>query len=287
MKRFFIFFLLLSIPALASDCIFSEEKGSGPDAIVFLHDGLSTHRIWDAQWSHFGAKSPKGSQIQRLIRYDRRGYGKSCAPTEKFSDMVDLENLLDTRKVEKVTFIASSAGGDLALRYTIKHPERVKALVLAGSVASGFPASGHFIQIGTYNTEPKVKRNDARASLLRWANDKYMMCPSASKAKRAAFRRVLESNPMQTSAEVYKRTNELRENREEPGPAFRRLSEITAPTLLIVGECDTPDIHAHSGAIAAGIKGAKRVVLKEAGHMEYFEQPEAFNKEVEKFIGAL
>jgi pimeloyl-ACP methyl ester carboxylesterase len=272
--------LLLTLPALASDCIFSEEKGSGPEAIVFLHDGLSTHRIWDAQWSHFGTK-------YHVIRYDRRGYGKSCAPTQKFSDMVDLENLLDARKVEKATFIASSAGGDLALRYTIKHPERVKALVLAGSVASGFPVSEHFIQIGTYNTEPKVKRNDARTSLLRWANDKYMMCPSASKARRAAFRRVRESNPMQTSAEVYKRTNELRENREEPGPAFRRLSEITVPTLLIAGECDTPDIHAQSGAIAAGIKGAKRVVLKDAGHMEYFEQPEAFNKEVEKFIGDL
>jgi pimeloyl-ACP methyl ester carboxylesterase len=120
--KFLLLALLLTTSAFASDCIFSEEKGSGPEAIVFVHDGLSTHRIWDAQWSHFGAK-------HHVVRYDRRGYGKSCAPTAKFSDMTDLENLLDARKVEKVIFIASSAGGDLALRYTIKHPERVKALV--------------------------------------------------------------------------------------------------------------------------------------------------------------
>ena len=62
------------------------------------------------------------------------------------------------------------------------------------------------------------------------------------------------------------------------------LSEIKVPTLIIAGESDIPDVHAHIGVIQAGIAGANRVVLPHSGHLAHFEVPDAFNKVVRDFF---
>ena len=68
------------------------------------------------------------------------------------------------------------------------------------------------------------------------------------------------------------------------GFALPRLAEIKAPTLILVGEKDIPDVHAHVGAIQAGIEGARRVVLSGDGHLPYLESPEVFNRIVLEFL---
>src|SRR3712207_3369635 len=62
--------------------LFYEVRGAGP-MIVLLHDGLVHRETWDAQWETL----PRSF---RVLRYDRRGYGKSPAPTAAFSDVDDL-----------------------------------------------------------------------------------------------------------------------------------------------------------------------------------------------------
>ncbi|HVP58309.1 MAG TPA: tetratricopeptide repeat protein, partial [bacterium] len=63
-------------------------------------------------------------------------------------------------------------------------------------------------------------------------------------------------------------------------PALPNLKEIVAPTIVMVGECDIPDVHAHAGAIEAGIPGAQRYVIRNAGHLVPLEQPAVFNEQV-------
>src|SRR5207249_3431993 len=53
----------------------------------------------------------------------------------------------------------------------------------------------------------------------------------------------------------------------------KRLSEIKAPTLILAGEGDIADVHAHCGAITAGIRESARLVVKEAGHLVQIEKP--------------
>jgi len=53
---------------------------------------------------------------------------------------------------------------------------------------------------------------------------------------------------------------------------------------MLVGEADIPDVHAHAGAIEAGIPGSKRVVVTDAGHLMYVEKPEEFGRVVITFI---
>src|SRR5437016_11413759 len=67
-------------------------------------------------------------------------------------------------------------------------------------------------------------------------------------------------------------------------PALHRLKEIRVPTLILVGDADIPDVHAHAGAIEAGIEGTRRVVVKETGHLMYLEKPAEFSRLVITFI---
>jgi hypothetical protein len=55
-------------------------------------------------------------------------------------------------------------------------------------------------------------------------------------------------------------------------------------TLILVGEYDIPDVHAHSGAINAGIKGSARKIIPNSGHLIPIEQPELFNEVVLDFL---
>jgi 3-oxoadipate enol-lactonase len=56
------------------------------------------------------------------------------------------------------------------------------------------------------------------------------------------------------------------------------------PTLIITGDADIPDVHAHSGAIEAGIPNAHRIVIAGAGHIMYLEKPSEFTRRVIDFI---
>jgi 3-oxoadipate enol-lactonase len=63
-----------------------ETRGSGP-AIVLLHDGLLHAVTWDEVWEPLAAR-------HQVIRYDRRGYGRSELPTSSYSPTEDLRKLL-------------------------------------------------------------------------------------------------------------------------------------------------------------------------------------------------
>jgi pimeloyl-ACP methyl ester carboxylesterase len=67
-------------------------------------------------------------------------------------------------------------------------------------------------------------------------------------------------------------------------PAYRRLNEIEIPALILVGEFDIPDVHAHAGAINAGISNSRRLIIPQSGHLIPMEQPELFNEAVMNFL---
>ena len=69
--------------------------------------------------------------------------------------------------------------------------------------------------------------------------------------------------------------------------SYKFLNEIKVPTLVLVGEFDIPDVHAHSGVIEAGIPNAKREIISNSGHLIPLEQPGAFNESVLKFLNSL
>lgn len=247
--------------------IFYEAAGQGP-VFIMTHDGLLHRETWDAQFAAF-AKS------YRVIRWDRRGYGRSEASKVPYSDIDDLFALTNALKVERAVMMGCSAGSLMTIHFALDHPEKVSALVLVGPIVSGMSYSDHFRERGLRgrpgDDAPIPQKIDYWTS-----KDPWIIAPQNLAAKQKA-KALLTANPQNFDIpwQLVRWPKEA---------ALARLSQIKVPTLLVVGESDIPDVHAHVGAIEAGIAGAKRVVLANSGHLPHFEVPDVFNKTVLDFL---
>jgi pimeloyl-ACP methyl ester carboxylesterase len=246
--------------------LYYEECGTGPEAVVLIHDGIAHSAVWDDVWPDF-------CKHFHTIRYDRRGYGRTPASTTWYTETEDLAALLRQRKVSHAVLVGSSHGGELSIDFTLQYPGIVQQLVLVGAVVNGFPYSDHFLNRGMSNSKP-FETNDVASGLANWDKDKYLLAPGHDAAQKRLLA-LLTANPQDMTHSDYARPTP---------PAIGRLHEIRVPTLILVGDADIPDVHAHAGAIQMGISGSKRVVISDAGHLMYMEKPAEFSRQVIGFI---
>ncbi len=247
--------------------LFYELAGSGKN-IVLLHDGMVNREIWDEQF-------PFLAKTFRVVRYDRRGYGKSSDPETKYSHIADLNQLFIQLKVDKAIIFGMSSGGRLAIDFTLTYPQKVEGLVLVGAVVSGFGYTSHMATRGGHFDAGKIT-DPVKVNEYYIKDDPYEIYAENTLAKE----KVLKLLP-----------NLARENRIPTQPAakvaVRSLAEIKVPTLILVGEYDIPDVHAHAGVINAGIANSKRDIIPRSGHLIPIEQPALFNETVMNFLNKL
>ena len=242
-----------------------QEFGEG-DAIVFCHGAGGNLLSWWQQIPYF-------SQSYRCVTIDHRGFGRSLDSAEapgRSMFVEDLRALLDHLGIDSAHLVAQSMGGWTCLGLTVEHSERVKSLVMAdtpGGIA-----------------EPELQQAFTAFREAQAATEEIGV--------RALGRVFQERNP--DLANLYlqiSRTNPPRvpfgTEGLSGGPMAADLAKVTTPTLFIVGEDDdiTPP---HIIEMAAGyIPGAKLLPVPGSGHSVYFERPDVFNFEVERFLNGL
>jgi pimeloyl-ACP methyl ester carboxylesterase len=67
-------------------------------------------------------------------------------------------------------------------------------------------------------------------------------------------------------------------------PAVHRLAEVQAPTLIIAGALDHPELLRAADWMETGIANAQKVILPESAHLPNMERPAEFNQAVLKFL---
>lgn len=248
--------------------LYYQECGSGP-AVVLLHDGLLDSMSWNEVWQPLAAK-------YHVIRYDRRGYGRSDPATNSFSPADDLLKLLTHLKVEHAIVVGSSSGSAVAIDFAIAHPEKVDGLFLLGPTLHGMEYSAEFRQRANRNNEP-MERGDVRAMARNWSQDSFLIAGPNEQARRKIFDQLV------ANAEKLKQYDSTLEENLSP-PASKRLAEIKTPTEILVGEADIVDMHTHAAAIHAGITQSEKIAVKEAGHLIQLEKPDEVVKRLESFV---
>lgn len=246
--------------------LYYEECGPAPRVVVLVHDGVLDSAAWDDVWPEF-------CKHFHTIRYDRRGYGRSPVVAQRSYAADDLAAILHHLKLKRVAIVGSSHGGEISINFTLDHPEMVEQLVLVGAVVGGMPYTEHFLERGDALGKP-VEKGDIKGAIAAATKDKYLTAPG-SDAARKRMAEILVANPQDlTHPEL-----------ELPvKPALPRLGEIHIPTLLLVGDADIPDVHAHAGAMEAGIPRARRIVITDVGHLMYLEKPTEFSRIVIEFL---
>jgi len=257
------------VPVAGGKLYYQQCATSKPTTVVLVHDGVLDSNVWDDVWPQFCGRF-------HTIRYDRRGYGRSPEATDWYSEIDDLAAVLRQLEVRQAVLVGSSHGSQMSIDFTLAHPEIVQKLVLVGPVVTGLGYTKHFLyRGGAFDSLPAwLARGDTKRAIIAATQDRWALAPGDTVGQRR-IREVLTASPQDLSAGGHQLPNK---------PALPRLGEIKVPTLILVGDADIPDVHAHAGAIEAGIPRARRVVVEGVGHIMYVEKPAEFSRLVIDFI---
>jgi pimeloyl-ACP methyl ester carboxylesterase len=233
-----------------------------------------------------------------LVLLDPRGTGGSGRPDDpkayRIEDYVaDVEELRVHLGLDKLILLGHSHGGVVAQAYAARHHERVERLVLASTLARFGEAQQGAMREGMDRRSGQPWYADAVAALEaeqegRFSSDEEMAelvfreLPLYFAHYGAAEAGYLDTLKVETpNADTLKLFNrEIFEMFDLRG----ELGTISAPTLVITGEEDFICGPVCADEIASGIKGAKKVIVGDSGHMIFIEQPEEFEREVADFL---
>ena len=241
-----------------------ETCGSGPRAMVLIHDGVLHSVGWDDVW-------PALCKSFHVIRYDRRGYGRSPEAKAPYSRLDDLQAVMEAGAVKHAVIVGASSGGGLAVDFALAHPEAVDRLVLVGPAVSGIPPSKYFVE-----RQNELQGRMARLDFLGAIKSSWLFAPGDDADAARLLKLVL--------ANLHDLTH--KDPAAPTPPAAGRLAEVKAPTLVVIGEYDAADNQAQAGIVEYAIPGASRVVVRKAGHLVYMAQPVEFADLVGRFASA-
>lgn len=220
--------------------LYYQEKGRGLP-LLLLHGNGEDCSYFEGQVERFSGR-------YRVIAVDTRGHGRSPrgeAPftIEQFAR--DLRGLMDSLGLERAAVLGFSDGANIAMRFALMYPERVRALILGGG-----------------NLDPSgIKRRVQIPIELGYRLTKLF----AARSEEA--RRHMELLGLMVN---------------EPHISPRELGAVKAPTLVIAGTRDMVK-RSHTELIAGSIPGARLAIIK-GDHFVAGKRPESFNREVERFL---
>ena len=257
--------------------LYVEEAGSG-DPVVFLHPGLWDSRTWDPQFATFAGR-------YRVIRLDARGYGRSSRPEPgvPYSHARDLLGVFDDTGIERAVLVGCSMGGSTAIDFTLVHPDRVAALVLAAAGPSGFEGTPEQeAEWEAWWTEHDAPVDAAvEAGDLERAQDLRMTTMWAQLGTDDEGGRRIRDIAFDNLHELT--MDESAQERLEP-PAFERLGEISVPTLVLPADHDPPEMEPIALALSERIPNARLVRIPETDHVINLRRPDEFDRVVLEFL---
>jgi pimeloyl-ACP methyl ester carboxylesterase len=269
------------MPAIVTDdgvTLHAEEAGQG-EPLLFIHEFAGDHRSWEPQVRYFSA-------AYRCITYAARGYPPSDVPADQgaYSQaraVSDAVAVLDGLGVTRAHVVGLSMGGFTALHLVLAQPDRVLTAVVAGAgygaqperaeafraecmaTAAAFAAEGAAQVAGHYAIGParvQLQNKNPRG----WAEFAEALAGHSSVGSALTMRGVQAARPS-----LYALTEQL--------------ANVRTPVLVMVGDedegCLEPALMLKRTVPTSGL-----AVLPRTGHTANLEEPDVFNRVVDRFL---
>ncbi|HVS32335.1 MAG TPA: alpha/beta hydrolase [Thermoanaerobaculia bacterium] len=250
--------------------LYYEVAGDGP-AVILLHGGWLHSQQWDDQFSLL-------TRNYRVVRYDRRGAGRSALGDSAFAHYEDLAALLEGLGIERAHLIGLSAGGQVALDFALTHPHTVLSLVVGASPLAGYDVGKEFTEGSRGVAAAAAAENLQLTHDRMWAFAPFRVASMMPRVRQRLNAMILQQNTWPVS-----RPNAPRSKPLDPPPASR-LAELRVPTLIVVGDGEMPALKKEAEFIANSIPGARLVTVKNAGHFVNLEQPAKYNRIIRDWL---
>lgn len=253
--------------------------GNGP-ALIVQPGGAG----WGGDAAAYPSVLAPLESMYTVVYLEPRGFGGSSGPADRsfsidsYAD--DIESLRTYLGLERFTLLGHSHGGFVALRFALRHPEVLDRLILVDSaptlqlgdrpswIASRPGAADVFARIAEISgrvDDPDLLHRETIELLapLIHLHDRELAGPAFTEfLSRTGFR----SAPYAQFVSGEAGTFDLR-----PG-----LAELRVPTLVIVGDDESPELEQGSRLIADVVPGAQLEIIENCGHWPFIEQPAAF-----------
>jgi len=242
--------------------------GEGPPLVKTANWLNHLEYDWDSPvWRHW-IKAIIGDH--QLVRYDERGNGLSDWNSDdiSFETFVDdLVSVVDAAGLERFDLLGISQGCSVSIAYAVRHPERVRKMVLYGGYAAGWRIRA---------SRAEIEQREAMLTLTKsgWGQN--------NPAFRQMFTTLFYPDATPSDAEWF---NELQRRTTSPANAVRLqeafamidvrhlLAKVKVPTLVLHARDDAVIPYAAGRGLAAGIPGAQFVTIESRNHLTQASEP--------------
>lgn len=229
--------------------LYFETFGQG-EPVLLLHGALGNANYW-------GNQVPVLAKKYRVIVIDARGHGRSTRDGKLFSYRLlaaDVIALLDLLKIDKVSIIGWSDGGNTALQLAIQHPERLRRLFI---FSANYKPSGYRLD---------VDQNDNFVRYIELARRDYLR---------------LSGKPH--GYEIFLQLLSIFWG-SEPDFSAEQLKHISLPIIIAAGDHDEAIRREHTEALARMIPSAKLLILPDVSFFAMWQNPQLFNQALLLFL---
>jgi 3-oxoadipate enol-lactonase len=249
------------------------RRGLPEHTIVFSHALGLDGSIWDPVANELAASC-------RVICPDTRGHGRSQTPPDGLTMQelaADAARLIDElAEGTPVVWVGMSMGGMIGQELAIRHPDKVKALVLANTTRVYSQAGREAIGQRIATVESHGLSAISTGAMARFFSEAYRSGQAAAVAR---HQRLLEA----TDPEGYISCAAALCDAD----TSTRLNQIRVPTLVIAGSLDESTPVDAAQALTRGISGAQLAVLQGCAHLSAVEQPQVFADMLGEFVAGL
>lgn len=231
---------------------------------------MANGSMWD--WN-----VPAFTDRYRVLRYDKRGHGRSSVVPGPYSIAQladDAAGLLDALQIEKAHFMGLSIGGMIGQQLGARYPERMHSLSLCNTASEMPPRS-------LWEDRFQIARTQGLAGLVDGTISRWFTAPFIERAPHDIEK--VRQMILGTNVEGYIGC----------GSAVRDMAQSTmllkikTPTLVLSGRHD-PACTVDQGIVLNRlIDGSRMVIIEDAAHLSNIEQTAQFNQAVRAFIDSV
>ena len=266
------------MPNFSSDGVDIHYQVAGEGyPLVWSHEFAGDITSWEPQVSFF-------SRRYQVITYCHRGYPPSGVPDDPQAysqdhQVEDLRRLLQHLGIQRAYIGGLSMGGTVTISFAIAHPEMCRALIVASAgagttdrerlLASWQELSESMIAEGMEKFADGYARGSERVQFLRkdpvgWAKFRAGLASHSALGSALTFRGVQMKRPT-----IFQLENDLQ--------------KIEVPTLLLIGDEDTPCVEP-AIFMKRNIPASGLAVFPQSGHTINLEEPDLYNRMVLDFL---
>ncbi len=250
--------------------------------MVFLHNGGTSHRIWEPLLDRYAAD-------HEVVAMDMLGFGESARPRIAYSldlYVAQLCALLDELRLDDVTLIGHCMGAATALRFAREHPERARMVVAVNVLTERTLASGRLSWMSTV-----ARRTPRLARAMAWLSAHvYTPKPVAETLARTT----VWSDPTGVSPELREHVRETNRHPDQTRVLLNICENIGTFTGLeqkpegvpvcVVWSDGNKVLRASEGAkFCAALRPDRQVTIPHGGHLVMLEQPDALAAVIDEF----